>query len=229
VLWLQPYPDELLAEIDAGGEGPEAAAVARETVELAFLVAIQHLPPLQRAVLIVRDVLGSSARETATLLETTVPAVNSALQRARATMRARLPEDRREWAAGTDATAAERALLERYVRHTEDPDPDGLKQLLHEDVRFWMPPHPGVWEGRDTVVDSWVQGGFGSEAFGSMRCLVTRANGQPAVACYARRPGPDGHRLFALDVLRIEHGAVAEIVTFDAAVLHGFDLPAVLA
>ena len=119
VLWLQPYPDVLLEELADAAEGPEAAVVSKETIELAYLVAIQRLAPLQRAVLILRDVLGCSARETAELLETTAPAVNSALQRARAAMKEHLPEQRDEWPAGTDATAAERELLERYVEYGE--------------------------------------------------------------------------------------------------------------
>jgi RNA polymerase sigma-70 factor (TIGR02960 family) len=225
VLWLQPYPDELLTELATDEQGPDEDIVAKETIELAFMVAIQRLAPLQRAAFIVRDVLGYSARDTAALLETSVPAVNSALQRARAAMRGHLPERRMEWAPGIDATAAERELLERYMRHSEDPDPRALKQLLHEDVRFSMPPQPGIWQGRDEVVGSWVDGGFGSEAFGSMRCVPTRANRQPAVACYVRRPGDDRHLLLAIDVLRIEDGAISEIVTFDAGVCGAFGVP----
>jgi RNA polymerase sigma-70 factor (TIGR02960 family) len=225
VLWLQPYPDELLDELADEEPGPEAAAVSRETIELAFLVAIQHLPPLQRAVLIIRDVLGYSARETASLLETTGPAVNSALQRARATMSEHLPERRLEWAPGTDPSSAERELLERLMAHSESPDVSGLAAVLHEEVRFSMPPQPGVWEGRDVVVGSWVEGGFGSEAFGSLRCLVTHANRQPAVANYVLKPGDDRYLPMALDVVTIADGAVIEIVTFDGAVFEKFGLP----
>jgi RNA polymerase sigma-70 factor (TIGR02960 family) len=228
VLWLQPYPDELLDELAGDDEGPEAAVVSKETIELAYLVAIQRLVPLQRAVLILRDVLDCSAKETADVLETSVPAVNSALQRARSAMKEHLPERRTEWAAGTDVTAAERELLERYVEHSETPDPHALKRLLSEDVRFSMPPEPGVWEGRDTVVQSWVDGGFGTETFGSLRCVVTRANRQPAVACYARRPGDERYSPLAMDVLRIADGAVAEIVTFDGSLFRWFGLPETL-
>ena len=225
VLWLQPYPDELLDELVADRDDPEATVVAKETIELAYLVAIQRLAPLQRATLILRDVLGCSAKETADVLESSVPAVNSALQRARTAMKQHLPERRTEWRAGTDATAAERDLLERYVAFSETPDPTALKRLLSEDVRFAMPPQPGTWEGRDAVVDSWVAGGFGSETFGSMRCVITRANRQPAVACYVRRPGDERHTPMAIDVLRIAGGAVAEIVTFDGALFGLFGLP----
>jgi RNA polymerase sigma-70 factor (TIGR02960 family) len=224
VLWLQPYPDKLLEELP-GGDDPAAEVVSKETIELAYLVAIQRLVPLQRAVLILRDVLGCSARETATVLETSVAAVNSALQRARAAMKEHLPERRAEWAAGADPTAAERELLERYVEYTESPQPVALKRLLSEDVRFSMPPQPGVWEGRDGVVQCWIDGGFGTESFGSMRCVVTRANRQPAVACYVRRPGDDGYSPMAIDVLRIAGGEIADIVTFDGALFGWFGLP----
>jgi RNA polymerase sigma-70 factor (TIGR02960 family) len=225
ILWLQPYPDELLEEIAGDEDDPEAAALSKETIELAYIVAIQRLVPLQRAVLILRDVLGCSAKETALVLETSVAAVNSALRRARAAMREHLPERRSEWAPGTDVTAAEREMLERYVRYSETPDLEALKRLLGEDVRFSMPPEPGIWQGRDTVVQAWIDGGFGSEAFGSMRCLITRANRQPAVACYAHRPGDDGHRPLAIDVLTIAGGEIADIVTFGPSLFSVFGLP----
>jgi RNA polymerase sigma-70 factor (TIGR02960 family) len=228
VLWLQPYPDELLDDVVAEDEGPEAAVVAKETIELAYLVAIQRLAPLQRAALILRDVLGCSAKETASVLETSVPAVNSALQRAHAAMKAQLPERRSEWPADVDATAAERELLARYVEHSENPNPAALKELLSEDVRFSMPPQPGLWQGRDNVVDAWVAGGFGSETFGSMRCVITRANRQPAVACYVRRPGDERYVPLAIDVLSLVDGEVADIVTFDGSLFGRFALPEVI-
>jgi RNA polymerase sigma-70 factor (ECF subfamily) len=199
--------------------------VERETIELAYLVAIQRLAPLPRAVLIFRDVLDCSAAETAELLETTVASVNSALQRARAGMREHLPKQRLEWAPGTDPTQAERELLDRYVTYSEHADTRALAELMRDDLRFSMPPEPGLWVGRDEVVQAWVDGGFGSAAFGSIRCLVTRANRQPAVACYVRRPGDDAHTPLAIDVLRIQEGTVAEIVTFGSRVFPAFDLP----
>jgi RNA polymerase sigma-70 factor (TIGR02960 family) len=228
VLWLQPYPDEMLEELGGEGDDPEAAVVSKETIELAYLVAIQRLVPLQRAVLVLRDVLGCSAKETADVLETSAPAVNSALQRARASMSEYLPEQRSEWPSDIDATAAERELLDRYVEYSETPDLPALKRLLSEDVRFSMPPEPGLWEGRDLVVQSWVDGGFGSESFGSLRCVLTHANGQPAVANYVRKPGDDGYSPLALDVLRIVDGTIADIVTFDGAVFGWFGLPETL-
>ena len=228
VLWLQPYPDSLLAELPSDEDGPEDAVVAKETIELTFLTAIQHLAPLPRAVLVLRDVLDCSARETAEVLETTVASVNSALQRARAGLREHLPEPRAQWRPDQEPSGAQRELLARYVEASERADVQALAALMHEDLRFWMPPHPGVWEGRDTVVQGWIDGGFGSESFGSMRCVVTHANGQPAVACYVRTPGTDAHRPLALDVLRIEDGLVREIVTFDGRLFGRFDLPASL-
>src|SRR3954463_11559489 len=228
VLWLQPYPDELLDQLPDRREGPEDVALAKETVELAFIAAIQHLAPLPRAVLVLRDVLGCSAKETARLLETTEASVNSALPRARAGLRESLPEDPEAWQHHCEPHAAERELLARYVECSERADAEGLAALMHEDVRFSMPPTPGVWTGRSTVVQGWIDGGFGSEAFGSMRCVVTRANGQPAVAGYGRRPGDAAYEPLAIDVLRVQDGVVTEIVTFDGEVFEHFDLPATL-
>jgi RNA polymerase sigma-70 factor (TIGR02960 family) len=225
ITWLQPYPDELLDELIGAEEGPEEAVVEKETIELAYLTAIQHLAPLPRAVLILRDVLGCSAKETADLLETTVASVNSALQRARAGMREHLPEQRLEWAPGADPTVAERELLDRYVTYGERADVHGLASILHDDVRFAMPPQPDVWHGRDGVVQCWVDGGFGTEAFGSLRHVITRANRQPAVACYVRRPGDDVYTPMAIDLLRFRDGAVADIVVFGPEVFAAFGLP----
>jgi RNA polymerase sigma-70 factor (ECF subfamily) len=225
VPWLQPYPDRLLPAVAPSEDEPDHALVSKETIELAFLVAIQHLPPTQRAVLIVRDVLGWSAKETAVLLETSVPAVNSALQRARATLRTRLPASRAEWAPGSDPSESERALLQRYMDATERDDLDGLAEVIGQDARFSMPPEPGVWIGRDAMIASWVEGGFGTEEFGRIRCLATRANMQPAVANYLRRPGEPDYRPMALDVLRIADGLVEEIVTFPPRAFAAFGLP----
>ncbi len=229
VLWLQPYPDELLEGLVAGDAEPDAAVVDKETIELAFMVAIQHLPPRPRAVLILRDILGWSAKETAELLECSVAAANSALQRARGALRERLPERRLEWAAGADASEQQRALLERYVEASDRGDAAALAELMREDARFWMPPNPGMWVGRETIVAGWVEGeGLGSEAFGQIRCVVTSANLQPAVACYVQKPGDTEFRAFALDVLRIQEGAIAEIVTFPSDLFGAWRLPQTL-
>jgi RNA polymerase sigma-70 factor (ECF subfamily) len=228
VLWLQPYPDSLLEALPGDEAGPEDVVVARETIELTFLTAIQHLHPLPRAVLVLRDVLDLSARETAEILETTVASVNSALQRARAGLREHLPERRAEWRPGQEPSAAERELLARYVEASERADLDALATILHEDVRFSMPPYPGVWSGRDRVVGCWVEGGFGTDAMGAMRCVLTRANRQPVVACYVRRPGDAEYAPLAMDVLRMEDGVVRDIVTFDPSLFGPLGLPATL-
>jgi RNA polymerase sigma-70 factor (ECF subfamily) len=228
VLWLQPYPDDLLEGVATEGDDPDALVVARETIELAFMVAVQHLPPRPRAVLILRDVLGWSAKDTAALLETSVPAANSALQRARAALKEHLPEQRNEWKPGTDPSAAERALIQRYIEASEEGDAQAIAAIMREDARFSMPPQPGVYHGRDTILGFWLEGGFGSADWGRLRCTVTRANHQPAVANYVLRPGDDVYTAMALDVLRIEEGAIADIVTFDPRVFPAFGLPATL-
>jgi RNA polymerase sigma-70 factor (ECF subfamily) len=225
VPWLQPFPDRLLEEVPSSEEEPDAAIVSKETVELAFVAAIQHLPPRQRAVLILCDVLGRPARETAELIGASVPSVNSALQRARAGLKRHLPERRLEWGPSLDPTREERELLERYLRATEDADAQAFVEMMREDARFTMPPEPGLWVGRDAIVESWAEA-FDTESFGHMRGVLTRANTQPAVACYLRRPDDSRYRPVAVDVLRIEEGAIAEIVTFGPSVFPAFELPA---
>jgi RNA polymerase sigma-70 factor (TIGR02960 family) len=228
VLWLQPCPESVLEALAADGDGPHDTVVARETIELTFLAAIQHLQPLPRAVLILRDVLDLSAKDTAAILETTVAAVNSALQRAHAGLREHLPQPRARWRPDQEPSAAERELLARYVDATQRADLDAFVAILHDDARFSMPPFPGVWTGRAEVLASWRDGGFGSDALGEMRCVLTRANGQPAVAGYVRRPGDDAFALLAMDVLHVEDGVIRDIVAFDASLLGSFDLPATL-
>jgi RNA polymerase sigma-70 factor (TIGR02960 family) len=229
VLWLQPFPDRLMDAPAPPSERPDAAVFARETIGLAFLVAIQFLPAKQRAALILCDVLDWSAKEAAELLDLSVASLNSALQRARATMRERRPALGPEWRPGGDPDEQQRQLLERIVSTTESGDVAGLAQTLRDDVRFSMPPEPGTWTGRDAVVGSWVQGGFGTEAFGQFRCLITSANRQPAVAGYIRKPGETKFLPLALDVLQIEDGLVKEIFTFAlAGRVQEFGLPAEL-
>jgi RNA polymerase sigma-70 factor (TIGR02960 family) len=203
--------------------------VARETVELAFLVAVQHLPARQRAVLILRDILGWPANDTAATLELSVASANSALQRARATMREQLPDRRLEWSPSKQGlTGQERRTLQRYVDAHTKGDVQGLAALLREDLRFAMPPEPGSWVGRDAIVRMWVDGGFGSASLGEWRCLLTWANRQPAVAAYLRRPDDTEFRLAVIDVLTLENGLIAEITAFPSDSCPGFDLPLTL-
>jgi RNA polymerase sigma-70 factor (ECF subfamily) len=226
IAWLQPYPDRLLDEVAASDARPDALVVAKETIELAFLATIQLLPPRQRAVLILRDVLGWSAKETASLLETTVASANSALQRARATLKQHLPARRLEWVPASEPTDEERAVLQRYMDATERAEADELAELLAEDVRCSMPPTPSWLQGRDDVMTAMVQGL--APEFGRWRLLPTWANRQPAAACYLRRPGEVEYRAFAIDVLRVEDGKVMEITTFPADLFPAFGLPATI-
>ena len=210
--WLQPYPDRLLEPVVAGGAEPEAALVEKETIELAFMVAIQHLPPRQRAVLILRDVLGWSAKETATVLHATVGAVNAALQRARSTLKRHLPARRLEWTSDTEPTEAERSLLQRYVDAHERADASALVELLREDARLTMPPTPTWYDGRDAIVTFHAEQLFGPGY--RWRFVLTAANRQPAVAFYARAPGESEYRASVIDVLRIEGGLIGRIDAF---------------
>jgi RNA polymerase sigma-70 factor (TIGR02960 family) len=204
--------------------------VARETMSLAFLVAVQFLEARQRAVLILRDVLGWTARETADLLDTTEAAINGVLRRARAVLRTQ--RDALGTAIGAPARAAEeqeQELIRRYVDAAERADVDGLAALLTDDVRSSMPPQTESWVGRDDVVESWIEGGFGSPELRDFHCLITRANGMPAVACYHRAPGASEYLPLAMDVLHVRDGRIDEIVTFPFADrLDAFGLPATL-
>lgn len=233
VAWLQPYPDALL-EFPDPQDGPDTVTVARETIELAYLAAVQHLPPRQRAVLLLRDVLGWRAAETARVLDVSVAAANSALQRARATMREHLPERRAEWPAPTDG---ERALLQRWKDANERSDLDALAAMLAEHARQTMPPAPAVTEGRDDIRALWAEVFEGPQAWGEWRCVPVEVNRQLALAAYLRPtreielddvhvvPGPHFDAC-ALDVLRIEDGLVTEVTTFGPEVFASLGLPA---
>jgi RNA polymerase sigma-70 factor (ECF subfamily) len=225
VAWLQPYPDARLEPLVPREQEPDARLATRETLELAFLAVIQLLTPQQRAALIARDVLGWSAKDAAELLDTSVAAVNSALQRARAALRERMPRRRPEWPAGTDASAAEQELVRRYVEASEREDASAFATILREDAVFRMPPEPGAVVGRDAMIRFWAEFGFGTGALGRFRCVVTRANLRPAVACYTRRNGDTVHRPLAVDVLTIEDGLVGEIVTFPGNLFPALGLP----
>ncbi|GIJ20505.1 RNA polymerase subunit sigma-70 [Micromonospora lutea] len=214
VRWLQPYPDRLLDELRAStADGPEAVAVARETIELAYLVAVQHLAPRPRAVLILRDVLGWPARNVAELLGDSVNSVNSALQRARAGMREHLPAERQDWTSGEE-DAGTRELVRRYTEASVATDIDRLARLLRDDVRCSMPPTPGLQVGRDAVVNNWVEDGFAGMT--GLGAVPTAVNRQPAVAFYHRREPAGAYLPLTIDVLRISGGAITEIITFHA-------------
>jgi RNA polymerase sigma-70 factor (ECF subfamily) len=228
--WLQPYPDRLLDQVAPSEAEPDAVVVAKETIELAFLAAIQHLPPRQRAVLLLRDVLGWSAKETAALLEVSVAAVKSALQRARPTLRNHLPPRRGEWAPSSAPTAEERVLLQRYMNAMEGADVAALAALLAEDARMTMPLLALWYEGRQAIV-TLMAGVFdpGSPDYqGRLRVVLTGANRQPAAALYVRRPGDSEYRWLSLVVLRVEDGEVVEITGFVSDLFAAFGLPPTL-
>ncbi|HEX6022593.1 MAG TPA: RNA polymerase subunit sigma-70 [Solirubrobacter sp.] len=222
VPWLTPYPDVLLPAEDE----PDAALFARETIELTFLAVIQLLPPRQRAVLVLRDVLDWPAKEVAELLEIGVAAVNSALQRARDTLQRHLPAGRREEWVSPEASIAERELLQRFIDSHERGDTEAALAAIADDIRVTMPPHPMVFEGREAIL-SLLDRAFGPDG-GQWRLLPTRANRMPAAASYWLKPGDDTFRAFKLDVLHVRDGKIAEITTFGSALFETFGLPATL-
>jgi len=224
--WLQPYPDRLLDQVAPPDDRPDEVAVRRETIELAFLVAMQVLPPRQRAVFIVRDVLGWPAADTAALLGTSVAAANSALQRARATLAVHLPATRAGWparAAGAGG-AGERELLARFIDAHERCDAAAALAVAAPDLRVTMPPDGLSFSGLDAVRPL-LERAFGPERDGDWRLVPAWANRMPAAASYLRRPGDPVFRGFKIDVLRIEGGRLAEITTFGVALFGAFGLP----
>lgn len=211
-LWLQPYPDRLLDELPAGdADEPETVAVARETIELAYLVAVQHLAPRPRAVLILRHVLGWPAKDVAELLGDSVNSVNSALQRARAGMREHLPAERQDWTGGEE-DATTRELVHRYTEASVATDVKALASMLRDDVRFSMPPTPGLYIGRDAVVNFLIESGF--EGMTGLRAVPTSVNRQPALAFYLWQQSEAAYLPLTIDVLRVTGGTITEITTF---------------
>ena len=218
VPWLTAYPDDAL--------GPDATYAERETIELAFLVALQALPGRQRAALLGREVLGLSAAETASLVGATVPATNSALQRARETMKKHLPRHRTDWSAPTP-DADEKRLLAAFIDAHERCDAAAALAVAAEDIRVTMPPQPLCFDGRDALAPL-LERAFGAERDGDWRLLPTSANRMPAAVSYLRRPGDSLFRAFKVDVLRVVDGEIAEITTVGTALFVAAGLPEVL-
>ena len=222
VPWLQPCPDALLDE----AAEPEGAAIRRETVELAYLAVIQLLPARQRAVLLLRDVQGYSAAETAAILEVSVASVTSALQRARATIAERVAARDADWSP-SGITEGDRALLAAFIEAHERQDPVAALAVIRADIRVTMPPIPGVHVGREAMAGLMAQA-FDPSIFGDWKLLPTAANRMPAAASYMRRAEGDRYLPFKLDVLRTGDGLIAEITTFDASLFDRFGLPLAL-
>jgi RNA polymerase sigma-70 factor (ECF subfamily) len=206
---LEPYPDRLL-DGPTSADDPEAQAVSRETIELAFIAALLHLPPRQRAVLIIRDVLGWSPAETAVVLDTTTTAVNSLLQRARVAMQQAVPA-RAEWRRSM-VSAEEQAVLDRYVAAHERGDADTIIAMLHEDIRITMPPEPACIG--PAASESFFRSILGDDAPGEWRLVMIGANRQPAAANYLRRPSDDRFRALSIDVLRVVDNRLVEVNCF---------------
>jgi len=209
--WLEPYPDEALG-LPSGRATPEASYERHESVELAFVAALQHLGANQRAALMLRDVLGFSAQEAATMLETSVASVNSALQRARAAVRARVPRRSQQENVQSLGDRGLRELIARYVDAWERCDVDAFAQLLVADATFAMPPLRTWYTPRETIT-MWARESSMSGRWG-WRALLTRANAQPALAFYAWDAPSGAYLPFALNVLSLRDGLVSDVTAF---------------
>jgi RNA polymerase sigma-70 factor (TIGR02960 family) len=221
LVWLEPYPDALLEGAFDVPLGPEARYEQTEAISLAFVTALQRLPPRQLAVVILRDVLGFHADEVAGMLDATVESVNSALKRARASLRRRQPPTGGREPAPAPASASEQALVADFVRAYESGDLDALVGLLTDDIHLSMPPIPLEYQGRDVVARLFAS------IFGSGRrvdLVPTRANGQPAFGAYLRAAGGIRHGS-GLFVLTLSGDRICAFTRFDSSVLPWFGLP----
>jgi RNA polymerase sigma-70 factor (ECF subfamily) len=220
--WIEPYPDELVRVPD-GHATVEARYEQREALELAFIAALQHLPARQRAVLILREVLGFSAREVADAIDATPTSVNSALQRARKTVDERLPERSQQATMRTLGDRRVREIVQRFIDAFEQGDTDAILAMLTEDATFAMPPYPSWYRGREAVAGSWLMPGGPPPR---LRYVPTRANGQPAVGTYQLDAGSGTWRPIALDVLTLRGTAISGVTAFRMPELfRSFGLP----
>ena len=210
-VWIEPYPDDALGVAD-GLAGPEARYEQREAVELAFVAALQHLGANQRAVLVLREVLGFSAKETAEMLETSVASVNSALQRARAAIEERVPEQTQQATLRSLGDDELRELVDRYVDAWERCDVDTFVAMLAEDATFTMPPLATWYRTRDGI-ETWARESPMSGEWG-WRAVLTRANGQPALAFYSWDDAAGAYLPFALNVLSFRGDQISDVTAF---------------
>jgi RNA polymerase sigma-70 factor (TIGR02960 family) len=224
-IWLQPYPDVLLEGIPDQAPGPEARYEAKEAIALAFIVGLQHLPPQQRAVLVLRDVLGFRAAEVAETLDTSEASVNSLLRRGRAAFESRLPARERD-RAPLPNSKLERDIVGRFAEAIETGDTDAVVALLTSDAWLTMPPEPYEYQGHSAI------GAFLRDRTvrrGAPLLVPTRANGQPAFGCYFPSPQTEIARPYALLVLTLEGDRVSAITWFgDSSVFPHFGLPRIL-
>ena len=212
-VWLEPYPDEQLG-LEDGFAAPEARYERRESVELAFVAALQHLPATQRAVLVLREVLGFSAREVADSLDTTVASVNSALQRARKTVDERLPEQSQQATLRSLGDDGVRDIVERYVEAWDRGDVEAVVAMLAEDATFAMPPLASWFRGREAITV--FLAGWPLSGAWRWRRLPAHANGQPALAFYSWDPDAQSYLPFALNVLTLQGERISDVTAFVA-------------
>jgi RNA polymerase sigma-70 factor (ECF subfamily) len=221
-VWIEPYPDERWG-LEAGPTAPEARYEQREAVELAFIAALQHLLPRQRAVLILRDVLGFSAREVGELLDATVASVNSAMQRARHALDERLPDQSQQRVLHRLGDESIRHLVSRFADAFERGDVELIVDMLVQDATFAMPPYPAWYRGRSDVAKSWLMPGGPPPR---LRLVPARACGQPALAFYLLDREAASYLPMALDVLTLRGEHIAEVTAFRTPTLfRRFDLP----
>jgi RNA polymerase sigma-70 factor (TIGR02960 family) len=225
-VWLEPYPDVLLEGVPDEAPGPEARYETKEAVELAFIVGLQGLQPQQRAVLVLRDVLGYRAAEVAEMLETSESSVNSLLRRARSAFESRLPATERE-RAPLPNSKLEREIVGRFAETVESGDIDAMVALLTDDAWVTMPPLPHAYQGRDAIA-AFLRGS--AERRGApLRVIATRANGQPAFGCYLSLSEAEAARAYALFVLTLAGDRISAITWFaDSSVFPQFGLPRML-
>ena len=224
-LWLEPYPDALLEGLEEAASGPEARYETKEAVTLAFVTALQHLPPRQRAVLVLRDVLGFRAAEVADMLESSEVSVNSALQRARSALETRLPLDRE--LAPLPGSARERELIGRFTEAFERHDIERVVALLTEDALVTMPPTPLEYQGHAAIA-AFLQNRADARDGRPVRLALVRANGQPAFGHYTKEADAPIASASGLFVLTLEGDRIAAMVRFGVEVLPQFGLPPTL-
>lgn len=221
-LWIEPYPDETIG-VEDGAADPHARYEQREALELAFVAALQHLAPRQRAALVLRDVLGFSANEAADVLDTTVPSVNGALRRARSAVDERLPEQTQQATLRALGDARLRAVVEGFADAFERGDIDAILAMLADDATFSMPPYPEWRQGRDAIAASWLMPGGAPPR---LRYTPTRANGQLALGTYLIDSDSGAYEPIAVDVLTLRGDEIVDVTAFrDPSMFPRFDLP----
>jgi RNA polymerase sigma-70 factor (ECF subfamily) len=219
--WIEPFPESSAAR-DEGLASPAGRYELRESLELAFVAALQHLPPNQRAALILRDVLGFAAKDAAEMLDTTTAAINSALQHARKTVEARVPERSQQMTLRELGDTGLRRVVERYVRALEDADIDAVVSMLAQDATWSMPPMSAWYQGHEAISRFLIAGPFTVD----WRHLATEANGQPAVACYAWDETAGAYLAKVIDVLSLDGEQITAVTAFvEPSLFPRFNLP----